>query len=340
MKIKAIATVNNMQCICRACEGYFKRNADRDGYRFRWMVNLDRGPGSSRCIIASCTERDCIVHTGIATKDRIADLLHEQVLSEPKHLLTPMCVRHYRHLHQLLHAEDHMYTEKRCVTCHALIHSTARHCPNPTAVSRYFNINGDTAINITKDDYVCTACYKHHQSIVQTVECMSTDEELKQLLSFPHSFALWDGNSYTPHITAALKGIITRLGDVLMKKFAVLFPDVYRCFILLVTQEASAAGMTATESQIMAAVPKKYFFGYITSFFGKHMVCQCKHKAHGVLLYRKGTDLGEVLSRTLKTLHHSSRTLLGYSKPEADDDTELLTFCDMSTCVQVTLKHQ
>ena len=102
----------------------------------------------------------------------------------------------------------------------------------------------------------------------------------------------------------------------------------YRCFILLVTQEASAAGMTATESQIMAAVPKKYFFGYITSFFGKHMVCQCKHKAHGVLLYRKGTDLYEVLSRTLKTLHHSSRTLLGYSKPEADDDTELLTFCD------------
>ena len=33
-----------------------------------------------------------------ATKDRIADLLHEQVLSEPKHL-TPMCVSHYRHLH-------------------------------------------------------------------------------------------------------------------------------------------------------------------------------------------------------------------------------------------------
>ena len=57
MKIKAIATVNDTQCICRACEGDFKRNADRDGYRFWWMVNLDRGPGSSRCIIASCTER-------------------------------------------------------------------------------------------------------------------------------------------------------------------------------------------------------------------------------------------------------------------------------------------
>ena len=118
MKIKA---VNDTQCVCRACEGDFKRNADRDGYRFRWMVNLDRGPGSSRCIIASCTERDCIVHTRIATKDRIAELLHKQVLFEPKHLLTPMCVSHYRYLHRLLRAEDHMYTDKRCVTCHVTV---------------------------------------------------------------------------------------------------------------------------------------------------------------------------------------------------------------------------
>ena len=35
VKIKAIATVNDTQCICQACEGDFKRNANRDGYRFR-----------------------------------------------------------------------------------------------------------------------------------------------------------------------------------------------------------------------------------------------------------------------------------------------------------------
>ena len=135
-EIRQITAVSDRHCICRACEGDFKCNAGRDGHRFRWMVGVKTGPGSSRCIIASCTENDTIIHTGIATKDRIADLLGDQVLSEPKHLLTPLCVRHYRHVHRLLH--DNMYTDKRCCTCHALIHGIARHCPNPTAVKEYF----------------------------------------------------------------------------------------------------------------------------------------------------------------------------------------------------------
>ena len=72
---------------------------------------------------------------------------------------------------------------------------------------------------------------------------------------------------------------------------------------------------------------KKYFFGCITSFFWKHMICDCKQKAHGVLLYRRGTDLGQVLSKTLKLLSNSSITLLGLPKPCAGD-AELLSFCD------------
>ena len=50
------------------------------GYRFRWMFDSDKRSGSSRCIVASCTD---IIHTGIASKERIADLLSENLHSEP-----------------------------------------------------------------------------------------------------------------------------------------------------------------------------------------------------------------------------------------------------------------
>ena len=240
-KLTSITMVSDSQCICRACEGDFKRNADKDGYQFRWMA---KGPDPTRCIITSCTTSDCIVHTGIA---RISDLLHEEVLSESHHLLIPICINHYRHLYRLLHESDHMYAAKVCFTCHSVIHGKPRHCPNPTAVQQYYSVNGDTDIDISEKDYICTNCYNHQLTIVQSTESTSTDQELKQLLTSQHSPALW-AESYTQHITLALNQIITRLGDVLIKKLAVLFPDVFRCFMHLVILEANKAGITLTES--------------------------------------------------------------------------------------------
>ena len=121
--------------------------------------------------------------------------------------------------------------------------------------------------------------------------------------------------------------IISRLGDVLLNRLAVLFPDVYRLkhFIKL---EANTVGTTLTEPQNADIAPKKYFFAYISSFFGKHMVCQCKQRAHGVLLYRRGSDLSEVLLKTLKSLPNSSTRLLGSDNPYEDDEKHLLTFCE------------
>ena len=58
-------------------------------------------------------------------------------------------------------------------------------------------------------------------------------------------------------------------------------------------QEANASGITLSESQVCEVVSKKYFFGYITSLFGKHMACQCYQRAQGVLMFRRGVDLGD-----------------------------------------------
>ena len=105
---------------------------------------------------------------------------------------------------------------------------------------------------------------------------------------------------------------------MLLKSLA---PDVYKYFTFLATNEAK-------ESEIRKTFPKRYLLGCITSFFGKHIVCQCKQRQHGVLLYRRGTDLGYVLSKTLHLLQKSSTTLLGFTNPEEDDETQLFSFCN------------
>ena len=190
-------------------------------------------------------------------------------------------------------------------------------------MNMYFSMNGDTDINITEKDYVCSSCYNHHLVIAQRADLLSTDVELEQVLSSQSSPAPWaETNTY---VTEALQRTIQRLGDVLMKKLAVLFPD----FIHLALKES---GCSLTEVQVNETVSKKNFFGYITSFFGKHMVCQCYQRTYGVLMYRRGTNLGEVLSKTLRLSPDTSQILLGQTLANqdvvVDEDAKLLSFCD------------
>ena len=110
---------------------------------------------------------------------------------------------------------------------------------------------------ITEDDYICTACYNHHLFIVQNTKCRSTDEELEaQIQQTPDEWT-------QPHITAALKLIRIKLGKVLLRKLAVLFPSLYRFFVLLAIQEAEKSSMPMNESDIVKTVSKQNFFALI-----------------------------------------------------------------------------
>ena len=82
------------------------------------------------------------------------------------------------------------------------------------------------------------------------------------------------------------------------------------------------------EQEVSEVFLKRYLFACITSFFGKHIICQSKQRQYGVLLYRRGTDLGEVLSKTLYLMKESSMRLLDVENSESDVDTELFSFCN------------
>ena len=105
--------------------------------------------------------------------------------------------------------------------------------------------------------------------------------------------------------------------------------------MLLAIQEAEKSSMPMNESDILKTVSKQNFFALITSFFGKHTMCQCKQNTNGVLLYWTGTDLGIMLSKTLKLLGNSAMTLLGldpdkeHSLGETEDnERQLFSFCN------------
>ena len=67
------------------------------------------------------------------------------------------------------------------------------------------------------------------------------------------------------------------------------------------------------------------------------MMCQCKQKTDGVLLYQTGSDLGITLPKALKLLGNSTMTLLGltpnkeYSLGETEDnERQPFSFCKIN----------
>ena len=147
----------------------------------------------------------------------------------------------------------------------AIVVKLARHCPNSAAVNQFFSMNRDTDINITPQDYVCTSCYNHHITISQHAAHTSTDEEVNKLLTSHFELPPW-AKSY---IGNALRGVICEVGNVLLKRLAVLFPKVYTCFIQLVLEEANAAGITLSLRHRLLIWFQKSFFWLHNKLFWK-----------------------------------------------------------------------
>ncbi len=128
-RLRHLQNIADDDCICRACERDIKRNITKEGYKPRWLPQVGKGLRHSKCIVSGCTECDTIIHTGLVTKDTVANLLQTEVVREQRHSLTPLCGHHYKQIHRLLHTEDEMSARKKCYTCHAVLQQgTARHC--------------------------------------------------------------------------------------------------------------------------------------------------------------------------------------------------------------------
>ena len=110
-----------------------------------------------------------------------------------------------------------------------LEHRAGRHCPNSRAVNLYFSRCGDMDITITEDGYVCN---NGHLTISRESEGTSSDEELQELLETSGQHAPVGGaGPHSHYITADIEAVVKKLGSVLMRNLAVLFPEVYTLFL-------------------------------------------------------------------------------------------------------------
>ena len=82
----------------------------------------------------------------------------------------------------------------------------------------------------------------------------------------------------------------------------------YQLFVSL--KRAAQLGLDQSESIVKQDMPKQYVLSILASYFGKHIVFECKQRSCGVLIFRRGADLTLCLSKTLKLLQGTDNSIL------------------------------
>ena len=91
-------------------------------------------------------------------------------------------------------------------------------------------------------------------------------------------------NQFPEYISHGLKDAILKLGDILLKKVAILLLELYVIVIKQSMTKVSEMNLAYTEHLLRKEMPKRCFLSVLLNFFGKHLICCCKQRYIGVLL--------------------------------------------------------
>lgn len=154
----------------------------------------------------------------------------------------------------------------------------------------------------------CVRCYNHCLKLLNASKEISCDKELQDVLqNIPLTVI---EHEYEDHILDALSTVMYMLGEVLMKRMAVLFPEVYDKFLATVESEAKKKNATDRNLEVATVMPRKCLLMIITTVFGKHLSCERHHFSQGILFYRQGTNLGQTLAAVLSMVRRHGLTML------------------------------
>ena len=114
------------------------------------------------------------------------------------------------------------------------------------------------------------------------------------------------------------------------KPTAVLFPDIYGFYLREAVEQSDPP---LTES------PEGYLLSRLIAFFGKHLAYECKQRGCGMLLYRRGSDFGLCLAKSLKIFRSTDVSFLSLisadSKSESTNEAMLESvFMSMNECIR------
>ena len=220
-KLRAIEeSVADNRCICRVCEKDIKRKNNLEKYVPCWAYtgSIENTP---KCILPNCEKTESIVHSLLIKGKHICDTFHVSDNTEGKLVL--LCQVHYKQMHRMINPQRYMHG--KCFTCNANIKRSYRYCPDTIAIKHHSIQHGDMEMNITERDSIYTNCYNSHLEIIAKSEQNSHDYESRAHLS---SVII---NQFPGYISHGLKDAILKLGDILLKKVAILLSELYNIVI-------------------------------------------------------------------------------------------------------------
>ena len=321
--------ITDSSCICKPCERDIKRNLNRVDYLPRW-----RGKAAQHCLVQGCRSSTKIIRTSLFSSEQLLSSFNCTPL--PEHANTPIaiCEEHYGCIYRS--TNQVMYAHSKCSTCGSNIKGQGRHCPDIAQVKRHFEAKCDIDLQILPGDFICTPCYNTHLDIIHQGSHISHDSDLEELVrSHPKPTATHiytEVNERSHSMEVATHSMIMAVGKILIKKLAILFPDIYTTFI----QEIMKILKLPKENthSLKGEIPRKWIFSRLVNFFGHHLRYICKSRSCGVLLYRCGADLEVCLTKSLKLFQGTGLSFLALASEHESE--EGIANCAMeSVCSEI-----
>ena len=170
--------------ICKRCKDDVTRVLANPSHIPRWRKG--GVTGKDKCCITLCSE-SVFAHGRLGSSEQMQGALEIaglQVSTDTMPVPTPLCKHHYHLVYNLLQP-----TQTNCITCGISLRSATpspRYCMaylKPELIEKHLIDNTGFEGHIGAQDKVCFTGYKAHLAILHENNSVSTDTDLRQLVS-------------------------------------------------------------------------------------------------------------------------------------------------------------
>ncbi len=290
--------------VCRPCRDDVTRVLANSKYVPRWEKGKSSAGNTGmkcNCCVRNCSDA-AFVSTTLASSDQMKDAFDSTSLkcaSEVIPIPTPLCKYHYHVIYDVLHS-----VQRQCATCGTWLKYTShRTCPKPETVQEYLRQHTGFEGQIRINDQVCLTCYKSHLVILDDCKPVSTDSDLRQLVSscsnkIPPVDQI---NNTRDIIKVAMSKTLATVARVLLENKAMLLPSIHDMFTTYVREIVATTGLQEPQ-----AVTSRWILSDLTANLKHHIACSCKVRKYGTLVYRRNADLTPLLCETMWKLRNAT----------------------------------
>ena len=184
----------------------------------------------------------------------------------------------------------------KCTMCNSRVASkNTRHCQEPGLLSTYWSelLPGEN-IHVKKDDKICEDCHFAFQKLKKQNTGASSDMKLKTFLN-DHSPV--NCIEHKTPLDCALHCTQSLLASVLLNVYVILLPELFSFFENSLMEYQTAH--MATDSELQKKFTR-WLLSFLMSKMSDHFLCHSykSSKKHGIMIYRKGCNLLNVLHLT------------------------------------------